>query len=376
LPDTISAPINVLSLKIFQMRPVMIVPNIRRFIHRSGWLALALFWIAGTASAQSTDIAAPSAVRTNEVTGTIIARDIGDARLTDHYYAFTGTPGDLLVTVDSNNLNGDVDVFTSTGLRPLLKFSVYAGSSSPVTKSIFLRRPQDLILRIEARTPNDDPGTYRLRFGGAFQAITTEPLLAETETVPAESTATETRSTTKKGRRVSSVGARIEEPPEPEVAAAPTPEPDPEVKPDEPPVLAETKPATRAPARTGRGRRLPGRRTRTPPPATPDDATAKTETDSKTPTEEVTEPEPKPAPRGRRSGRRGAAQPAANRAQESEPETGPRLLIETNDGTLIDRYMSGVRRVTVENGVVVVVGKDGKIQRVALANVVRMSIAP
>jgi CRISPR/Cas system-associated endonuclease Cas1 len=52
------------------------------------------------------------------------------------------------------------------------------------------------------------------------------------------------------------------------------------------------------------------------------------------------------------------------------------LVIETNDGTLVDRYMSGVRRVTVENGQVVVIGKDGKIQRIPLANVVRMTIAP
>jgi CRISPR/Cas system-associated endonuclease Cas1 len=51
-------------------------------------------------------------------------------------------------------------------------------------------------------------------------------------------------------------------------------------------------------------------------------------------------------------------------------------MIETNDGTLVDRYMTTVRRVTVENGQVVVVGKDGKIQRIPLANVVRMTIAP
>src|SRR5687767_5722910 len=85
---------------------------------------LALGWsLSGTAQAQSSDIAMPSPVRSNEVTGTISARDIGDPRLTDHYYAFTGTPGDVLITIDSRNLNGDVDVFTSSGLRPLLKIS-------------------------------------------------------------------------------------------------------------------------------------------------------------------------------------------------------------------------------------------------------------
>jgi hypothetical protein len=38
--------------------------------------------------------------------------------------------------------------------------------------------------------------------------------------------------------------------------------------------------------------------------------------------------------------------------------------------------MSSVRRVTVENGLVVILGKDGKVERVQLANIVRMSIAP
>jgi len=51
-------------------------------------------------------------------------------------------------------------------------------------------------------------------------------------------------------------------------------------------------------------------------------------------------------------------------------------MIETNDGTLINRSMNGVRRVTVENGQVVVVGKDGKIDRIQLVNIVRMSIQP
>jgi len=38
--------------------------------------------------------------------------------------------------------------------------------------------------------------------------------------------------------------------------------------------------------------------------------------------------------------------------------------------------MSTVRRVLVENGWVVIAGKDGKIDRILLVNVVRMSIAP
>ncbi|HYV83679.1 MAG TPA: hypothetical protein VE931_09205 [Pyrinomonadaceae bacterium] len=299
------------------------------------------------ASAQSIDPNAPSPVRSNSVTGRIAARDLGDARLTDHYYALTGTPGDLLITVNSQNLNGDIDVFTATTLRPLLKLTLYAESTSPVTKGIYLRKREDLILRIEARSPNDDEGTYRLSFGGSFQPIVGGPEIAEAETPTTETTTPGGRKT----KRVSSVGARIEEPEPPvtEVATAtPTPEPTPEAKPVETP---ETKPEKSpevetekpAPVRNTRGRRPAGRRPaprvkETPPPV----AT-------------VEEPKPKPEP---------------------EPEVGPRLVIETNDGTLINRSMSTVRRVTVENGQVVVTGKDGKIDRILLVNVVRMSIAP
>ena len=306
--------------------------------------------IAASAVGQSIDPNAPSPVRSNSITGRIAARDLGDARLTDHYYALTGTPGDLLITVNSTNLNGDIDVFTATTLRPLLKLTLYAESTTPVTKGIYLRKREDLILRVEARSPNDDEGVYRLSFSGSFEPIIGGPDIAEAET-PAT-----TETTTPGGRktkRVSSVGARIEEPEPPvtEVAkTTPTPEPTPEAKPVETPeATPEKSPEVETPkpttARNTRGRR----------PVRPRPAPKVKETPPTTPAEE---PKPKPAP----------AEPA--------PEVGPRLVIETNDGTLINRSMSTVRRVTVENGQVVVIGKDGKIDRILLANVVRMSISP
>ena len=339
-------------------------------------LLLCVCSIAPLAAAQSTDITAPSAIRTNEISGEIVARDIGDARLTDHYYAFTGTPGDVVITVQSQNLDGDVDIFTASGLRPLLKFSLYSGIASPVTKSVYLRTTEQLILRIEARTPNDDRGVYRFRFGGSFEPITTGPLVAEAESTPVDPFAVPAPAA-KKGRRVSSVGARIDEPAEPEVATA-TPEPTPEALETKTvdPNVAESRPTTRTPARSNRGRRPSGRRTRTPP-ATPEETATTPSTAPETPEEKPAEVAT-PAPRGRRGSRRGgaAASTPAQPAAEQEVESGPRLIIETNDGTLINRYMSSVRRVTVENGRVVVIGKDGKIERFALETVVRMSIAP
>jgi hypothetical protein len=343
-----------------------------KMIPRYAILLTICFWLLlGVAQAQSTDITAPVPVRTNEVTATIAARDLGDARLTDHFYAFTGTPGDLLLTVDSHNMNGDVDVFTASGLRPLLKFTIYEGASAPITKSIYLRQRLDLILRVEARTPNDDDAVYRIHFGGAFESIAGGPAIAENENNPTEPSVTGTRAG-KKGRRVNSAGARIQEPPEPTVAAAPTPEPTP-AEPAE-----ATKPATTNTARNPRNRRgARGSKGTLAAKQEQPAETATTESPAASSGETSIEPatESKPAPR-RRGSRRSAAARKTEPAPEPEPNTGPRLLIETDDGTLIEHYMSGVRRVTVENGVVVVVGKDGKVERVQLANIVRMLIAP
>jgi hypothetical protein len=329
------------------------------------------------AVAQSTDVAWPSPIRTNEVSATIPARDIGDPRVTDHFYAFTGTPGDVLITVDSRNLNGDVDVFTLTGLRPLLKFSVYAGSSAPITKSIYLRQREDLVLRVEGRTPDDDDAVYRIHLGGAFESIISGPL-AEHEDALQPANSAEASITS--GRRVSSVGARIEEP-RVEVAKVPEPEPAAVTPPESKPKTAAAKPG---PARrnTRPGRPAP-RRTR--PTAVPKrDETASRDESEKKAGEENPETAPpsvvkRPVARNRtprRSKTSTATLPATLPTAQPPEETGPRLVIETSDGTLVDRAMGGVRRVTVENGMVVVVGKDGKIQRIPLATVLRMTIAP
>jgi len=86
------------------------------------------------------------------------------------------------------------------------------------------------------------------------------------------------------------------------------------------------------------------------------------------------EPATKPATTPRRKGRRGAATVTTQPTVEPEPLTGPRLLIEMQDGTRVERYMSTIRRVTVENNQIVVVGKEGKTERISMAGVVRMAI--
>lgn len=322
---------------------------------------------AASLRAQSLDASTPAPVRNNTVNGSIAARDLGDSRMTDHYYALTGTPGDLLITVQSRNLNGDIDVFTAGTLRPLLKLTLYAESSTPVTKSIYLRRREDLVLRIEARSPNDDEGTYRLFFGGSFEPIAGGPDIAENETPTAPKT--ETPPTGRRGSRVNSVGARIAEPepPRTEVAATPTPEPTPAREPEAKPVESP-KPEAAKPAETTESVKPPPRRNPRQRPAPRQTAPRSTESARMKvePPAKVEAPATVETPKPKRP----KAEP------EPEPEIGPRLVIETKDGTLINRPMSGVKRVTVERGQVVVVGMDGKIDRFLLADVVRVSIAP
>lgn len=335
-------------------------------IHKRIFVFLVLLTLsaaAQTVAAQSSDQSLPTAVLSNEINGTIAALDLGDPRLTRHFYAFEGVPGDLVVRLDSRNLNGDVDIFTAVTFRPLIKISMYANTASPqVTKSFYLRSRQILILRVEARTPNDESGSYHIRFSGAFEPFSGGIPVAENSEQSTE-TATERKT------NVSSVGARIKEPTVAE--KKPTETPSEETATNAP---SATKPkSTRGnPRRTPRGRAA--RSTRNKPASTGTEA-AKTEA-AKT---EVTE-EKKEAEREEKSGIvtvRKPSTPANPVGQETAPpQRGAHLIIEQKDGTRIDRPMTTVRRVVIEGGVIVVVLRSGRIERVPMSAVTRMSIEP
>src|ERR1051326_5819590 len=110
-------------------------------------LAISVYVFPERALAQSSDQNLPTAVLANEVTGKIVALDLGDPRSTRHYYALEATPGDLLITLQSKNLDGDIDLFTAITFRPLMKTTIYAsGQSQEITKGIYLRTRQILIL--------------------------------------------------------------------------------------------------------------------------------------------------------------------------------------------------------------------------------------
>ncbi len=306
--------------------------------------------------AQSSDQSLPTPVLTNEISATIPALDLGDSRSTRHFYAFEATPGDLLVTINSRNLNGDVDIFTAVSFRPLTKITIYANTIPPeVTKSIYFRSNQILILRVEARTPNDDPGVYRITFGGSFKTFSGGIPVAENQ----ESSDTNAASD-RNPNRLSSVGANVERPPE-EPKAEATPE------------KTSTESAKNTPATRRSTRRTPTRpgRRRTPPPKPAPTETSKQETQK----EETKAPPTETKSTVTETGEKSEEKPATEKPAAQEP-TGPHLIIEQKDGTKIDRPMSSVRRVIVESGVIVIVLKTGRIERIRMTEVVRMAIEP
>jgi hypothetical protein len=347
---------------------------------------------AATSSAQSGDVSYPTPVFSGEVSGRIAPRDVGDSRRTRHFYTFRGTEGDLVVSLETSQLIGDVDVYTATTLRPLVKFTLF-GDPARLSKSFYLRNEQTLVLRVEARAVGDAEGTYTIRFGGSFSPAPAELANAPERSTPTLSPADPRRAGT---RRVTATGARIDEP-------RPEPTPVEEAREESRPSATPESPAARrgtAANRRGRGTRNPPARSRPgATPARPETAGTSPAEDSSADTPPATEatPAPTPRPTRRRSGRpprpttpragtdarrsESAARPTEGGATEPAAPPAPvvtaqRLVIVLKDGETLERDMSGVRRVTVENNQVVIVGRDGKVTRRPLASVVRMSIEP
>src|SRR5260221_3818044 len=322
---------------------------------------------------QSSDQSLPTAVLTNEINGRIPALDLGDARLTRHFYAFEGTPGDLLITIDSQNLNGDMDIFTAVTFRPLMKTTLYASSQSgEVVKGLYLRTRQVLILRVEARTPNDEEGSYHVRLGGTFAPFSGGIPVAES------SEASENVPANRGNKRLSSVGATIAEPIV-ETAAPNTASKSVAEKPSEDTEAATkaTAPGKKRPpsrrattARNSRGRTRPVR----PKPAATDTGAPKT---SEAKTEETKTEAPGTESAKKETGDASAEKTDAAKSKAQElPAAGAHLIIESKDGTRIDRPMSSVRRVVVEGRLIVIVLKTGRIERVPMSTVNRIAIEP
>ncbi len=368
--------------------------------HCTGALAVLLF-ASVWGAAQSSALDFPTPVTSNEINARIAPRDLGDARLTSHFYTFDGTQGDLAVTIESLNLDGAVDLFLTNGLRPLTQITLFAGGGAlNVTKTVFLRKDETLVLRVQARTPNDTDGTYKIHLAGTFVAAAN---VGDAPTQP-DTTAANSSPAKPTGRgvhRVNSVGARIDEleteaaenaakkteaPPgaTPTTARAPAskrgqtrrnrpaartetarrPAPAPERKPEG----AETGEPTK-PAEVGTGRNEPVE----PTPSKPETARI-----TRTKTGRTTR-NPRAKETAKRTVEPAKATPPAPEATKDAPAPqigATRLIIEVKDGAKIEHEMSSVSRVTVVGGLIVVVLKNGRIERYPLTNVLRMAIEP
>lgn len=337
--------------------------------------------------AQSTNQNFPTPVTATEITGTIKARDIGDARLTSYYYQFDGEQGDLFINIVTRNFTGDIDVFTMKDLRPLTKIVVYADLAEHETgRVLYLRKPEKMILRVQGRTPGDDPAAFRIKFAGSFVASTMTEPVGEPE-LPSVTAKNES------GIRVNSVGTIVEvipkatpvPPPPPVVAEAEKPEP---VKTEiektetaeksEPSVSGETtKPKvevvvtdnTKTSPAAPSGRRGARGRRGIPPKTTPVDAPP-TEPVATEPTEAAKASSTPPS--STRRGRNTA--PPKTTEPEVDPLQNVNLVILFKDGSTIQRPMSEVLRFGVEKGVLTVIAKDGTIGRYSIFSVAKVTI--
>lgn len=334
-----------------------------------------------TARAQSTDANFPTNVTTSEIVGTIRARDMGDSRQTSYYYTFDGGQGDMFINVVTRNFAGDIDVFAAEGMRPLTKMVIFAeGGPSETGRLIYMRKPERLILRVQGRTPDDDPATFQIKFGGSFMAMAEKsddqtPKLERTEEV------------SDAGIKVNSVGtivAVIPKPQPPKKTVESTPQ-----KPAEPVAKAETKPEkepeeiTSAPPRVTVSENIPAakepaRSEPSGPPAKP--AVRRKSTVSGPPTIFSGKPKTRAKTAGAKA-KAGTATKAAAKPPAPPPPTTPdplasiHLVVLLKDGNKIERPMSEVLKFSVDKGVLTVITKDGTVTYPIL-DVAKVTISP
>ncbi len=337
-----------------------------------------------TISAQSTDLNFPTAVTTSEINGTIRARDIGDSRLTSFFYGFDGGQGDVFINVLTKNFSGDIDVFATDGLRPLTKIVIYADAGESETgRLIYLRKPERLILRVEGRSPNDDPATFRIKFAGSFIALAEQkqegnPAIAKRQVDP------------ESGIRVNSVGTIVE--------IIPKQQPSPKAKPE----AKETVAANNKPKKT----EIPKKKLdNLPTPAVTSVAKTPVEKKPKTPKRKENIPEAKEPPakpvKVAKNDSASADQPIKREAPEvktvfkkqsksravkapkpiappieskPDPMASIRLVVQLKDGKVIERPMNEVTKFSVDKGVLTVTAIDGSTVKYSMLDVAKVTI--
>lgn len=346
-------------------------------------LAAVVILSAGSLSrlaGQSVSQEFPTPVTTSEITGVIKPRDLGDPRLTSHFYLVETDVGDLFVNVLTRNFTGDIDLFTQNGLQPFGKIVVYADLAENETgRVIYLRKPEKLLLRIQGRTPGDEPATYRIKFAGSFIASSAAenlpPELPELSAIANEGNVRVNAVGTivaAPTRRVPEKIAKAERPPvgdkisaaekqgEEIVAEKPVETRDGESAKKVEVVITDGKsePTKLIPPREGtrvaEARKMP----------------VKTRIEKAPPTD-VSEN----SKRAERATEERAQKPPKQRpAAKIDPLASIRLVVSFKDGRTIERPMSEVLRFNVDKGQLTIISKDGGIGRYSLLDVARITI--
>ena len=307
--------------------------------------------------AQSSDQSFPTPVSSNEITGTIKARDIGDSRTTSYFYTFDGGQGDIFINVVTRNFSGDIDVFTADALQPLTKMVIYADAGINETgRVIYLRKGARLVLRVEGRSPNDDPASFRIKFAGSFVALAEQ----KTESAPSITSSGQIDET---GVRVNSVGTIIAIPPKPKIirksdegpkVPVPTPKPETTAAPE----ILNTDQEAIAVEKVAVDKKT--------------EVAAEGESEIKSEGSAV-KAETKRAARRTKTPK--LPKPSA-KVEEKKPDplASIRLVIQLKDGQLIEHRMDQVLKFSVDKGVLTVISKDGNIRRYSLLDVAKVTI--
>ena len=359
-----------------------------------GILLTVIIFCTALARAQSTSQDFPTPVLTNEINGSIKARDIGDSRLTSYFYTFNGDQGDLFVNIVTRNFTGDLDIFAVNGLRPVTKIVIYAIDAENETgRALYFRKNERLLLRIQGRSPNDDSASFRIKFAGSFVAAKESDAPAGPE-LPKVDTGRDS------GIRVNSVGTILPPPPKPVVTDnadaetqkisdkdGETASADVEPKADtENPskgleivvtdnLPKKDEPSAAAPTSSSRRSRTPAK-TKVAKLKTVIALETKTGEAAKEKVKEeikAVEPLPVKKPAQKRNVLT-ARKPAEPKEPFADPLASIRLVIAFKDGKSLEKAMNEVFKFSVDKGILTVILKDGSISRYPIVDVAKVTI--
>ncbi|MBC7797515.1 MAG: hypothetical protein H7Z37_11635 [Pyrinomonadaceae bacterium] len=322
--------------------------------------------------AQSTNRDFPTPILQNEITATIAARDIGDSRLTSHFYTFYANNGDLLLEIETANLNGDIDLYLiDEDSRPLSKIPLFADSATSKTqRSVYLRKRERIVLRVEGRTPNDDAASYKIKLIGGFEVASNLPAPPEDVVIKAVTSDNDNVA------KVNSVGTIIE--PAKKIEPILKPEP---IRKTSPAKTARTSAGTTA-LKPKTPRKADSATTATNDDDATNDKTSDETTEAKNVADETTKIEPvkTPSSSGNRKSRTKKPAKSTKKSEETAKENTPnplenvRFVLLMKDGYKIERPMSEILRLNVDKAVITVITKSGKIERFDILDVAKMSI--